>query len=234
MHTFKRDLATTTGALVAYLGLRTLASDSHATALRHAETLLDVEGALRFDVELDAQRAVLQHPGWMDFFNGVYLWAYWPTLVIALTLLRFARADYFYVLRNALVASGLMGLAIMLTYPVAPPRMLAPFVDTIGRDDRQHFVTRPASWSNDYAALPSFHVGWFAMCLAVVAYAFRSRALAVLAVMATALMSAAVVLTANHFVIDVIAGLALSAAGYAVACRSRAWQTTNNWLSARG
>ena len=54
-----------------------------------------------------------------------------------------------------------VALATQILYPLAPPRMMAGFVDTIARYGPAIY-SRPgvASVANQYAAMPSLHVGW--------------------------------------------------------------------------
>src|SRR5439155_7056391 len=107
-----------------------------------------------------------------------------------------------------MLLSGAVGLAVFTFYPVAPPRMLPPFTDTISPGSVEHAVVH-GSIADSYAALPSFHVGWVALGVVVLGLlAGRSmtsagRLLAWLAAaVATACMAAAIVVTANHFVLD--------------------------------
>ena len=202
-----------------YLGARTLAGDDRTKATTHAVAVLDFEEVLKLDIEREIQQTVVDHPPFITFLTNFYVWAYWPTIIASLIVLRYWRPHHFYRLRTALFVSGVLGLIVIVAYPVAPPRMLTGFVDTVGDDARGHFTSRPSGLVNHYAAMPSFHVGWFALCLTTVAAAFRKGSLYLLAATATATMTLAVIVTGNHFTVDVIAGLSLSALGYYVATR---------------
>jgi hypothetical protein len=211
------QLALVFGALLAYMTVRFVTRGERLGAIAHAETLLRVERGLGIDWEQGAQRAVLRHRIWQQFFDGFYVWAYWP--VVILTLLGFWRRDRhrYRLFRDSLFVSGTIGLVIFALYPVAPPRMLDGFTDTVEQVSRQHFVAHPNGLVNEYAALPSFHAGWFLLASLMVGAATSRLVGRVLAGFAGLVMVAAVVVTANHFVIDVLAGAAISLVGFAVA-----------------
>ena len=70
---------------------------------------------------------------------------------------------------------------------------------------------------NQFAAVPSLHVGFaFAIGIAVAA-ALRAPLLRVAALLWGPLVLLSVVATGNHFVFDAVAGLLITAAGYGVA-----------------
>ena len=96
--------------------------------------------------------------------------------------------------------------------------MLPGFVDTIHPSSIEYAVVH-GTIANPYAALPSFHVGWFTLATTMLASSKRHRLGLPVALTATAAMSAAVLVTANHYIIDVAAGIVFSFAGAAVAAR---------------
>ncbi|MGE0309384.1 MAG: phosphatase PAP2 family protein, partial [Acidimicrobiia bacterium] len=120
------------------------------------------------------------------------------------------------VLRNAMFISGAIGLVIFATYPVAPPRLLPPgsgFIDTVTQWSTSYRVLQPPSLVNKYAAMPSLHAGWNLLVGIALWHAFTSKRVRTFAVASPLLMAFAVVATANHYVIDAIAGAALSLVG---------------------
>jgi membrane-associated phospholipid phosphatase len=121
-------------------------------------------------------------------------------------------------LRNAMVASGLMGLCVYTTYPVAPPRLAGMgFVDTITEQSSSYRVLQPPAFVNQYAAMPSLHVGWDLLVGLALVAAAGSVALRTVGRLMPVVMGAATVLTANHYVLDVLVGAAFGLAGWAVA-----------------
>lgn len=206
------------GALLLYYVVRAFSKGSEVTAIANAHELLAFERAFGVDWELGAQELIIERPEWVSFFNWIYVWTYWPLLLGALLFLWVAHREDFTILRDALVVSGAVGLVIFAVYPVAPPRFLDGFTDTVAQASREHFIAHPSGFINEYAALPSFHLGWHALAAIMLARYLPTPWRFVLAVPPT-LMAAAIVFTANHYVIDGVAGVGLSLAGLAVARR---------------
>jgi PAP2 superfamily len=219
------ELALVAGGVGAYTLAHRRAPDHEVAAFDHARQVLRFEGHLGIACELAVQRLALRSDAVRLLANGVYTWTYWPVLVGALvSLWRHDRRRY-RILRDGMFLSGLAGLVVFIYYPVAPPRMLPGFVDTIAPDSIEHAVVH-GTLANPYAALPSFHAGWFTLAAIMLADSNPQRLALPAAVAATAAMSAAVVITANHYVVDVAAGTALSFAGAAVAARLLPWHAT--------
>jgi hypothetical protein len=214
----RRQLAGIGGALLAYLAVRFVTQGDRPRALDHGRDILGFERALGLDIERGVQDALIGHSAIRELSTLFYAWGYWPTLAVALVWLWRRSPRWFEVFRDALVLSGLAGLIVFALYPAAPPRMLPGFTDTV-RESGQHLVAHPSAFTNPYAALPSFHAGWFFLATVVLARAART-ARARRALLAVApLMSIAVVVTANHYVVDVLLGVGLSCGALAVASR---------------
>lgn len=124
--------------------------------------------------------------------------------------------------RNTLaVATGLALIGFAL-FPLMPPRLLPQsygFVDTLAND--------PAIWSfnsgavnkisNQYAAMPSVHCAWALWCACALVPRLQrpwAKALAVLYPVATV---TAIVVTANHYILDAPAGFLALGVGYLAA-----------------
>jgi hypothetical protein len=71
--------------------------------------------------------------------------------------------------------------------------------------------------SNQYAAMPSMHIGWATWCAIVFAGLVRRRWARALALAYPLITLACIVLTANHYWIDGLGGLVCLGAGYALA-----------------
>lgn len=203
-------------ALLLYYVVRAISKGSEATAVSNAADLLAFERAFGLDWELGAQALVLDQPALVSFFNWVYVWTYWPLLLGALVFFWVAHRHEFTIMRDALVISGAVGLMIFAVYPVAPPRFLPGFTDTVAQASREHFIAHPSGFINEYAALPSFHLGWHALAAVMLARHLPPR-WRVAVMVPPALMAAAIVFTANHYVIDGVAGVGLALAGLSVA-----------------
>jgi len=112
-----------------------------------------------------------------------------------------------------MIISGAIGLIIFMTYPVAPPRFMGGFEDTVGSFSTSYKILQPPSIVNKYAALPSFHVGWNVMACVVLFKSTKFLPMRIFAVVSPLLMSFAVIFTANHWVVDGILGTAIALFG---------------------
>ena len=214
-----RQLPLLLAANAVYLALRVLVEGGEARSRANAATLLDVERALQLDLELGLQEIVLAHDWLVDLSNLVYVWLYWPFVLFALVLVHHLDRTRYLALRDAIFASGAIGIVFFAAVPVAPPRFLPEYTGTVGDAARQHFVRHSQSWANEYAALPSFHAGWTLIASIVLALSLRPRWARALALVPGVVMSVAVVSTGNHYVIDFVVGDAISIGMLAVAWR---------------
>jgi hypothetical protein len=108
----------------------------------------------------------------------------------------------------------------------APPEALrAPGCDRYGYVDT---IAEYGGWisfgnegyedvSNQYAAMPSMHIGWSTWCAIVLVPLLRRRWARVLAAVYPVITLVCIVLTANHYWIDGVGGLLCLAAGYGLA-----------------
>jgi membrane-associated phospholipid phosphatase len=115
-----------------------------------------------------------------------------------------------------MMISGGLGLCVYTTYPVAPPRLAnLDLVDTVVEQSSAYRVLQPPAFVNQYAAMPSLHVGWDLLVgLALVAAAGTVWLRTVGRVMPV-LMAFATVATANHYLLDVLGGVAFALVGLA-------------------
>src|SRR5262249_53793619 len=116
-------------------------------------------------------------------------------------------------LRNTIIAIDVVGVIGYLLYPTAPPRMLSNlgFVDTLDQTGVNHHSGLIAALANPYAAMPILHTS-YAVTLGV-----RGALLARRPwrrgpwACCPALVGFSFVATANHFVLDAIAGAGAAA-----------------------
>jgi len=71
--------------------------------------------------------------------------------------------------------------------------------------------------SNQYAAMPSLHIGWSTWCMLVLLTFTKKRWAKALAIAYPILTLTVIVATANHYIIDAVGGLVILGAGYLVA-----------------
>jgi hypothetical protein len=123
-------------------------------------------------------------------------------------------------MRTALFATTLIGLVGFYLYPLAPPRLLPQYgyVDTLAKYHTWGSLADPnvAEHTNQFAAMPSLHIGWALWCTVAVFYIAKPRWLRVLAIIYPIGTLMVIVGTANHFIIDAVGGLIVVAAGFGV------------------
>ncbi len=191
---------------------------SHLTdeAIANAERVLRLERALGIDWEHAIQDAALAVPGLAAFSTHFYVWGYLPVMVGTTVWMYVRHPESYPRLRNALLASGAVGLVVYALFPCAPPWIVGGFTDTVTTHSLT-FAARPLGITNHLGAVPSFHCGWLILLGVVVYAATTSRVLRVLCVAVPLVMCLVVVATGNHWVLDIPAGAALAAVGLGAA-----------------
>jgi hypothetical protein len=107
----------------------------------------------------------------------------------------------------------LLALAGYWLYPLAPPRLMTGggYVDTV--KEYTIWGVEPSddvpSVSNQYAAMPSMHFGWALWAGVALAWLAHRRLVRVLGILYPILTLYVIVVTANHFVLDAVAGAVL-------------------------
>lgn len=212
-----RQLVVILAAVFAYRLVRSATEGEHDVAIRHSLDVLGFERALGLDIELGVQAPVLRQRLLIDVANVIYTWGFWSIVALTLLVLYIVDRRRFRFFRNALFLSGAAGLAVFAAFPVAPPRMLDGFVDTVHRYSGSGGIAHPGSFTNVYAAMPSFHVGWLVLAGVSTMPVVPWRAVRPLLLLPAAVMTWTVMATANHYLLDGIAGAVVALAGLFVA-----------------
>ena len=209
--------------LVFYDWVRSQAAPRRSEALRHGADVLDLERRLRLDWEHWANRWLEGHHVVRWFESWYYQLAHISTAMCVLVACYLAAPRVYRAARNTLVATNVVGLVVFVCYPVAPPRLLPGegFIDTIPAALGGGSAALPEP--DQYAAMPSLHLAWAAWVAFTVWAATRElgryRWLRVPACLHPVLTTTAVVSTANHYVLDVVAGVALTAMAWTLSAR---------------
>jgi membrane-associated phospholipid phosphatase len=205
-------------AVLIYFGVRGLTDSRPEIALRNAARVVHLEAVLGMGWEGTLQGLVLGSRLATALVNYVYVFGHWPVIVVSLVWLLLRHPDVFARARDTMLISGGIGLVIFASFPVAPPRLFAlGLTDTVSLYSSAYRVLQPVAFTNQYAAMPSLHVGWnLVIGLALYAAAGRRVWLRLLAVAMPLAMAVSVVLTANHYLLDVAAGAVLCAVVWAL------------------
>ena len=182
-------------------------------AIERARTIVDVQEAMRLPSELSLQEFILNND-WLGWPTTLYYATlHVPALIVFLVWLFVRHRDAFPHWRNGLVF--LTGTCLVIRFwRVAPPRFL---VDLGYQDLSEIFgpsIYGPVGTgvSDQFAAMPSIHVGWAAVVSfgVVAASPSRWRWLALLHVIITVIVVSA---SGNHWWLDGIVAIGLLAIG---------------------
>jgi uncharacterized membrane protein YjdF/GNAT superfamily N-acetyltransferase len=200
------QLALVLGGLALYTVGRFVVESDASPALANTGNVIDLERALRLYVEPDLQAQVLRSELLTRMANWLYSFGFLALVAAALLWLWVTDEANYRLLRNSLGVSVLLALPAIALLPVAPPRLApeAGLVDTIALMGREHV------FANEYAAVPSVHVGWMAVTGLVLGRSLGGWRGAALAWSLGPLMLLTVVATGNHFWVDGLIGAAFS------------------------
>lgn len=217
-----------------YFSVRGAEHASASLAIEHARQVVTFERAHGILVEPDLQRTIVGHPALVDLVNWIYVWAHWPVILIWVVWMWTRHRDTYPVYRNAVLLSGAAGMIVFALYPLAPPRLFSDLnvVDTVSLRSHSYRVLQPPSLTNLYASMPSLHFGWNLIVGIAIARNARTRLGHLIGVILPIAMFAAIILTANHYVVDGIAGgtLALTALAISAYATPR-WSHSLNHVS---
>ncbi|WP_284536683.1 phosphatase PAP2 family protein [Nocardioides sp. T2.26MG-1] len=189
---------------------RALVADQEGVALRHADLVRRLEDVLRLPSEAALQAAV-GSDALFRAANVYYTGVHFPLMVLFLAWGFARRAPHEYAwARNLLVLQTGSALLIHLAFPLAPPRMFPQwgFTDTMTILGPSPYDGASGAMANQFAAMPSLHVGW-AVLIAYVVARTGPRWLAVITAVHAVVTVLVVVVTANHWWVDGIIGVLL-------------------------
>ncbi|MFI7017068.1 phosphatase PAP2 family protein [Streptomyces sp. NPDC050164] len=195
-------------------------SAGRAEAEENGREILGLERALHMDIEHWANHTVVKID-WLRNFSDFYYESFHfvaPLTVLAVLYWR-RPADYRWA-RSALGLATLLALIGFWLYPLAPPRLMPTlgFVDTVHgvQDFSQPDYGTLTSLTNQYAAMPSLHFGWSLWCGVVIAVLARRWWIKALGMLHPLFTATAIVVTANHWVLDAAGGAVVVGAGFAL------------------
>ncbi|MFJ3820346.1 phosphatase PAP2 family protein [Streptomyces nodosus] len=207
-----------------YSAGRLLARGDVSTAVDHGLAILRLEKLLHINAEHPLNRLFTQE-AWLgvpaDFWYASLHYLVTPLLLIWMFR---RRAEHYRAVRTWLMTSTFIGLIGFTLLPTCPPRLLSAghgFVDTMAQYSSYGWWGGEASaprglggMTNQYAAMPSLHVGWALWC-GVMLWRHGGNRWARAAGVAYPLLTTIVVMgTANHYFLDAVAGAAVMGLGF--------------------
>jgi hypothetical protein len=221
-------------AFLLYFTVRGLVVDRADEALANANDVIDLERSLGIFWDPRLQELIIDHRWAVQLMNFVYFWLDFPLIVAVGLLMYFKRQHIYTVTRDALLLSGAISLVIYNLYPVMPPRLLpgGEFVGTIEKySDLSYQAASTQAFVNPYAAVPSLHFGWAVILGGAMFLAFRRPLVRGFALLLPWAQLAAIVFTANHYIVDAFVGLVVCLAGTGLAWGAQRW--VYPWLGER-
>jgi membrane-associated phospholipid phosphatase len=217
---------------LAYETVRGIADGQRATAFAHGQQVIDVEQTTHTFFEPGLQSFFLPANWLIDFANQVYMNSQFAVVLGFFCWLYFFRNESFYFVRNMFAVS--MGLALIgyTLYPTAPPRLFDEygFVDTINDfSNVNHDSALARLFINPYAAVPSMHCAFALMVGVTGARLARLRITRIFWVAWPLLVAWVVIVTGNHYWVDVALGWGVAACSALVASRLLARARPEAW-----
>jgi hypothetical protein len=212
-----REVAIIVALLLVYRLGRTLGREETSRAFANAREVLSLENWLGIDTERSWQRLALDNLTLVRLLNRYYASVHFPASIAFLVFVYVKAPKLVPHIRYLFVSVTAVALVIHLAYPLAPPRMLHGYVDTIARYGPAIYQQSGVeSVANQFAAMPSLHFGWAVLVAYGVVRALHTR-WRWLVVLHPTITLAAIVLTANHYWLDALVAGGLIALALAVA-----------------
>jgi PAP2 superfamily len=202
---------------------RYLVAGDHEGAMSHGRQILRFERRIGVAPEHWLNHLVSPHALLAVPADYIYATLHYLVTPAVLVWMWRRHSEHYIRTRTVLLATTLVGLACFTLWPAAPPRMLPGFIDTMARYSHYGWWGGAASAprgfghdTNQYAALPSLHVAW-ALWAGWLLFRFgQHRITRILGVLYPIVLAAVVIATANHYFVDVVAGVVVLLIGAAI------------------
>jgi hypothetical protein len=211
---FGRQLVIWFGFLLAYQVARGVADRDPSKAFENGWRVLGVEQGITHDIfELTLQRLAESS----SFLNQLASLTYWTSefvvVGVALLYVYVRRHESFKRFRNWILFANVLGLVGYVLLPTAPPRMFQSlgFIDTLGSmSSMNHGSGLVEVAPNPYAAMPSLHAADALIVGIMLITVTRRRWLRLVWALWPLWVWFCVMATANHFWLDIVAGVAVA------------------------
>ncbi|HTW21124.1 MAG TPA: phosphatase PAP2 family protein [Mycobacteriales bacterium] len=210
-----REIVLIVGTYSLYDVTRFLVAGDHDGAISHGRAIFNFEQRWNIAPEHWLNKAISPHVLLAVPSDYIYATLHYVVTPIVLIWLWRRHPPFYGGARNVLLFTTLIGLACFSLYPVAPPRLLGGFIDTMAKYSHYGWWGKAASAprgfghdTNQYAAMPSLHVGWALWSGWQLVKHGKHRVTRWLGVLYPIVLSIVVVATANHYLLDVVGGVA--------------------------
>ncbi|TLQ46408.1 phosphatase PAP2 family protein [Streptomyces marianii] len=207
-----------------YSLIRNAVPEQKAQALRNADWIWEAENSLGIAVEQTVNHAANSVTWLIVTMNYYYATLHFVVTIGVLVWLYRRHPGRYAPTRLVLFATTGVALVGYYLYPLAPPRLMngQNFIDTVlvhhtwGSMASGNLKTM----SNQYAAMPSMHIGWSLWCGLTIFALAKAPWGRILGLLYPTLTLIVIVATANHFWLDAVGGLLCLGFGYGL---SYAW-----------
>ncbi|WP_328944999.1 phosphatase PAP2 family protein [Streptomyces sp. NBC_00250] len=203
-----------------YSLIRNAVPEQKAQALKNADWIWRAEESLGLAFEHAVNHAVNSVTWLIVSMNYYYATLHFVVTIGVLVWLYRWHPGRYAAFRTVLFATTGVALVGYYLYPLAPPRLMngQDFVDTVLV---HHTWGSMASGnlkhvSNQYAAMPSMHIGWSLWCGVTIFLLAKAPWAKILGLLYPTATLVVIVATANHFWLDAVGGMICLAFGFAV------------------
>ncbi len=191
--------------------IRSFAELREQTALVHARDIIGIEQALHLNIEQSVNRWLAGHESLAIMASYWYSFTHFAVTMTVLATCYVLRPAIYRGARNALLLTNCVGLVVYYALPVMPPRLLPhrDFLDVVALSGFGATQVGPIK-EDQFAAMPSLHAAWALWVGVVVFIMVRKRVAKALALIYPMITTVVVIGTANHYVLDVIAGITVT------------------------
>src|SRR3989440_7751170 len=235
-----------------YEASRGLIPQQDDVALQHGLLAVSIEKSLHIFDEWRMQQVVLSPNRWsvgplsldratlISALNHFYLYSHFVGTCVFLVWLYLFRPRYSAFVRNVIVLTTALALAIYILFPMMPPRLMG---DQVQVPDGYHVVDTLATTLTDqgrqgqfgynpYAAMPSLHFAWALIVGMTLLRVGRLRLLRAAGLLYPIVMLVTILVSGNHLLLDAAGSLVVvtSATGATALARRGAlipWRSGN-------
>ncbi|MFD7708000.1 phosphatase PAP2 family protein [Streptomyces sp. NPDC059785] len=204
-----------------YSLIRNAVPEQRRQALRNADWLWQAEHHLAIAVEESVNHAVNSVTWLIVGMNYYYATLHFVVTLGVLVWLYRSHPGRYAATRTTLFVTTAVALVGYYFVPLAPPRLMRgeSFVDTVVAHQTWGSMASGdlKNMSNQYAAMPSMHIGWSLWCGLTVFALASVPWVRVLGLLYPAATLVVIVATANHFWLDAVGGALCLAFGFTAA-----------------
>src|SRR5688572_2449502 len=223
------EIALCGALLIIYRAIRTINKTDMRVAFANARSVIRLENWLGLPFEDNLQSWLLDHPTLIKLLNHYYIFFHFPAAIAFLLWLYLRQPRHYVPFRNLMAFVTFVALIIHLLFPLAPPRMMTGFVDTM-REFGPNIYPKNAidGAANQIAAMPSLHFGW-AMIEAIAVITILKWRWRWLIVLHPLLMAMSIIATGNHWWIDAAAAAVIIVGAVALYRVIKLWAGDRHW-----